>query len=188
MPTENIEKALETIKEQLDNEKKVAQILADSADEIVKAQTEKFEAFLKNLDSLTEKVDALATKLDAINVPNIEEIEKSINSKVEAAKADVDAKVEELTKAATAQAAKVETIEKSVEAIESEPVSKSVKFVEPAAEEVVAEEVPAAPTADDLINKALGEMQTCSDLERARELQKAIVRLNSGISPDLVKF
>ena len=187
MPTENIEKALETIKEQLDNEKKVAQILADSADEIVKAQTEKFEAFLKNLDTLTDKVDALAAKFDAINVPNIEEIEKSINSKVDAAKADVDAKVEELTKAATAQAEKVETIEKSVEAIENEPIAKSVKFVEPTAEEVV-EEVPATITADDLINKALGEMQTCDNLERARELQKAIVKLNSGISPDSVKF
>lgn len=185
--TENIEKALETIKEQLDNEKKVAQILADSADEIVKSQSEKFEAFHKSIDTLTEKVEALAAKLDAINVPNVEEIEKSINDKVEAAKAEVDAKVEELEKSALAQAEKVETIEKSVEAIENEPVAKSVRFVEPVEEKVEAP-VAEVPTADQLIERALDEMKKSSSPERMAELRSAIVKLNSGFNPANIKF
>lgn len=187
MSDNNIEVALTEIKEQLDNEKKVAQILADSADEIVKAQSEKFEAFNKNLDSLTEKVDALVAKLDALSVPSVEEIEKSINDKVEAAKTEIDEKVEEIKKSAAVQEEKVEAIEKSVEATLSEPVKKSVTFVQPVAEEKV-EAVAPVVTTDDLINKALAELAEVKSVERARELNKAIVQLNSGVNPAEIKF
>jgi len=187
MADNNIVTALEEIKEQLNNEKKVAQILANSADEIVKAQSEKFEAFSKNLDTLTEKVEGLVAKLDALQVPSVEEIEKSINDKVEAAKSEIDDKVEEIKKSAEAAAEKVETIEKSVDALENEPVQKSVTAIQPVEEKEVVE-APKAITTDDLISKALVELESCTDLNRARALNKAIVQLNSGVNPAHVKF
>ena len=186
MSDNNVVEMIEDLKKEIDNEKAVAQILADSADEIVKAQTEKFETLNKSFESLVEKVEALAKRFDEINIPNIEDIEKSINDKVEAAKADVDSKIEELEKST---AAKVETIEKSVETLENEPVKKSVSYVEPVeakAEEVKVEAAPVV-TAGDLISKALNELPK-ADPVRAKELSKAISQLNSGVNPANVKF
>jgi|11_taG_2_1085331.scaffolds.fasta_scaffold00581_9 dsDNA-specific endonuclease/ATPase MutS2 len=187
MADNNIEVALTEIKEQLDNEKKVAEILANSADEIVKSQTEKFEAFAKNIDGLSEKVDSLVAKLEALNIPSVEDIEKSINAKVESAKEEIDTKVEEIKKSVADQEEKVETIEKSVEANLNEPVQKSVKVLNPV-EEVKEVAVEAPVSTDDLINKALAELATVSTVERARELNKAIVQLNSGVNPASIKL
>lgn len=185
MSDNNVVEMIEDLKTEIANEKAVAQILADSADEIVKAQTEKFETLNKSFESLVEKVEALAKRFDNINIPNLEDIEKSINEKVEAAKADVDSKIEELEKSTTA---KVETIEKSVESLENEPVKKSVTYVEPV--EVSAPAVQeAAPvvTAADLISKAIAELPK-ADPVRAKELSRAISQLNSGVHPANVKF
>jgi hypothetical protein len=184
MSDNNVVEMIEGLKKEIDNEKAVAQILADSADEIVKAQTEKFETLNKSFESLVEKVEALAKRFDEINIPNIEDIEKSINDKVEAAKADVDSKIEELEKSTTA---KVETIEKSVESLENEPVKKSVSYVEPVEAKAEEVKVEAAPTVGDLISKALNELPK-ADPTRAKELSKAISQLNSGVNPANVKF
>jgi archaellum component FlaC len=181
---EKLEKMISDIQIQLDTEKKTAEIIAETADTAIKSHDAKFDAIEKGLSALLEKIENLASKVEAIKINEIvENVEKSINEKLDAAKAQLDIKVEDLAKSAQSQKEELETLQKTVEVMADEPVIKSITVtaVEPVAEVKTEEK----PTIDMLIKKASEELKTCTNNQRSNELFKAIVSLESGIIPKI---
>lgn len=172
--TNKVEEILADIKNSLDNDAKVSEEIAKNADTLISAQVAKFEEFAKTVEALSAKLDAINESIAALQIPTKEEIEKAVNDKAE----EIAKSVEE----------KTEALSKKVEELENEPMQKSATVVyedENVVEEVV--EAP-APTRQDLINKALNELQTTTDYNRKTQLFKAVSRLEAGVSLDKVTF
>lgn len=167
---QKLEEMIGEVKSQMDLEKKTAEIVAEKADALVKSNLDQIEILHKSIEALTAKVDQLNVKLEALQVPSIEEIEKSITSKLEINAKEVDTKVEE--------------IQKTVEKLADEPIRKSVVTIE---EPVVKVEVVAEPkkeTVQDLINLAMDEIKKGASEQRGHELRRAIIALDSGVNPN----
>ena len=167
---QKLEEMIGEVKSQLDLEKKTAEIVAEKADALVKSNLDQIEVLHKSIEALTQKVDQLTVKLDALQVPSIEEIEKSISTKLENNAKDVENKVEE--------------IQKTVEKLADEPIRKSAVVIE---EPVVKQEIAAEPkkeTVQDLIALALDELKKGTSEVRGHELRKAIIAIDSGVNPN----
>jgi|GEM_PF-5325202 len=185
--TNKVEEILNEIKETLQVENKVSEEIAKSADALVNAQLEKFENLSKSVDALTEKIEAISASIAALVIPTSEEIEKSINAKAEELSQTFNEKVETVEKSIDAAKEENETLKKAVETLENEPVQKSATVVVEE-ETTIAEEAPvAAPTRQELINKAVAELNTASN-DRKAQLFKAISRLEAGVELDKITF
>jgi hypothetical protein len=183
---EKLEKMIADIQSQLDTEKKTAEIIAENADTLVKSHNDKFDAIEKGLNTLLEKIEFLSSKIEGIKINEIvDSVEKSINEKLDAAKTELDDKVQSLAKSAQSHQEEIKTLQKTVEIIADEPVRKSVvSVVEPVSE--VKEEK--KTTFEDLIQKASTELRTSTNSLRQAELFKAICSLESGIIPQNIKI
>jgi hypothetical protein len=183
---DKLEKMIADIQTQLDTEKKTAEIIAENADTLVKSHDEKFDAIEKSLSALLEKIELLSSKIEGIQINEIiNNVEKSINEKLDAAKIELDDKVQSLAKSAQTQKEEIETLQKTVDIIADEPVRKSVvSVIEPVVE--VKEE--AKLTFGDLIEKASTELKKSTNPARQQELFKAICSLESGIIPQNFKI
>lgn len=170
-----VEAILTEIQASLEVDNKVSEEIAKSADSLVDAQVEKFEALSKSVDALSEKLDSIFTAIESLNIPTQEEIEKA-----------VEVKAEELTKTVEEKTEQIEELSKKVEVLENEPVQKSATVI---VEEKVEEEVIETPVAtrQELINKAVAELNT-ANFERKAQLFKAISRLEAGVDIDKVNF
>ena len=181
---EKLEKMIADIQVQLETEKKTAEIIAENADNVVKSHETKFDAIEKSLNVLLEKIELLSSKVDGLNLNEIiNDVEKSISEKVDAAKSQLDEKVEDLAKSTQAQKEELVTLQKAVEVIADEPVVKSVlaTAIEPVAENKTEDK----ETIDQLIKKASEELKNCNNNTRSQELFKAICSLESGIIPNI---
>jgi hypothetical protein len=172
--TNKVEAILTEIKESLEVEKTVSETLAKNADSLVEAQVEKFDALAKSVELLSEKLDSIHSVIAALNIPSQEEIEKAIELKAEEINKSVDAKTEE-----------IEELSKKVEELENEPVVKSATVV--VAEEITEEVVATPLNRQDMIRKAVAELNT-ADYNRKAQLFKAISRLEAGVDIDKVNF
>jgi hypothetical protein len=168
---EKLEQIIGEVKNQLDLEKKTADIIAEKADALVKSNLEQIEVLHKSISSLTEKVDQLSSQLNALTIPSITDIEKSISAKLEDNNKAIDAKVEE--------------IQKAVDTIADEPIRKSVVAIEEPVQVVVAEKT---ETIGDLFNQLTEEMKkSVGNHNRMAELRKAVIQLESGVHPQQIK-
>jgi|LakMenE18May11ns_1017448.scaffolds.fasta_scaffold9645732_1 hypothetical protein len=183
---EKLETMIKDIQSQLDTEKKTAEIIAENADAVVKSHNDKFDTIEKSLTALLEKIELLSSKIEGIKINEIvDSVEKSINEKLDAAKIELDDKVQSLAKSAQTHQEEIENLQKTVEIIADEPVRKSVvSAIEPVIE--VKEEK--KMTFDDLIQKASAELRTSTNGARQQELFKAICSLESGIIPQNFKI
>ncbi len=183
---EKLEKMISDIQTQLDTEKKTAEIIAENADTLVKSHDEKFDAIEKSLTALLNKIETLTSAVEAIKINEIvSNVEKSINEKLDAAKAQLDDQVQSLAKSTQSQKEELETLQKAVDVISDEPVRKSVvTVIEPVTE--IKEEK--KTTFEDLIQKASTELRTTTNSARQNELFKAICSLESGIIPKNFKI
>lgn len=178
---DQLEAVINDIKSQMDLEKKTADIIAEKADALVKSNLDQIEVLHKSISSLTEKVQELTNKIDALNVPKLEEIEKSVQSKLEQTTLAFDAKVEEISKSTNA---KVEDLQKTVDIIADEPVRKSVVSIE---EPVVEKTIEREETIGDLFEQLHAELKKSTTTHRMNELRSAIIKLESGCSPQQIK-
>ena len=167
---QKLEEMIGEVKSQLDLEKKTAEIVAEKADALVKSNFEQIESLHKSISSLTEKVEQLSAKLDALNVPNLADIEKSITAKLEDNNKQFDAKVEE--------------IQKTVEKVTDEPIRKSAVAIEEPVKTVAVEKT---ETIGDLFSQLHEEMKKASNNSRQSELRKAVIQLESGVHPSIIK-
>lgn len=183
---EKLEKMISDIQTQLDTEKKTAEIIAENADTLVKSHDEKFDAIEKSLTALLNKIETLTSAVEGIKINEIvSNVEKSINEKLDAAKAQLDDQVQSLAKSTQSQKEELETLQKAVDVISDEPVRKSVvTVIEPVTE--IKEEK--KTTFEDLIQKASTELRTTTNSARQNELFKAICSLESGIIPQNFKI
>lgn len=184
---ERVEEILTQIQMKLETEAKTSEIIAKSADELLTAQTEKYNDLVKavenigsTLDNLTEKLNVLATAFSSLNIPTANEIEKAIEIKAEEINKNVSEKIETIEKSIVSEN---EELAKKVEVLEKQPIVKSIIEVE----ETVTNNVVAVETPKDFINKALTEMQTTNDESKRRQLFKAITLLESGANLTQVK-
>jgi uncharacterized protein with von Willebrand factor type A (vWA) domain len=187
---EKVEALLSEIKEQLDNENKVSETIAKNADRLIEAQIEKFDVLTKNIDELSAKLAGLTELFANLNIPTQEDIEKHIEEKAEALSKSFDEKVETIEKSIDATKEENETLKKTVETLENEPVIKSTSTVEEKDEVVIEEKIEKstpAPTRGDLINKALTEIPNANATRRA-ELFKAVSQLEAGVSISDIKL
>ena len=180
---ETLEKMIADIQTQMETEKKTAEIIAENADTVIKSHDGKFDAIEKSLNALLEKIELLSSKVEGINLTEIiNNVEKSINEKVDLAKSQLDQKVEDLAKSTQSQKEELQNLQKTVETIADEPIVKSVvNAIEPNTEVKTEEK----PTIDMLIKKASAELKTCTNNQRSNELFKAICSLESGIIPNI---
>ena len=184
---DKVEALLKDIKEQLDTEASASEVIAKSADSLVAAQVEKFDLLSKAVDEISGKLATLTSAIEALNIPTKEELDAHIEAKAEEVAKSLNEKVENIEKSVEETTAKNEELKKTVEALENEPVVKSIvaEVDEPAVKVEEVKEV--LPTRGDLINKALDEIKTASP-QRAGELFKAISLLEAGASLDTIKL
>ncbi len=177
---ERVEQILTQIQQKLETEAKTSEIIAKSADDLVAAQTEKYNSLVKavenigsTLDNLTDKLNVLATAFASLNIPTATEIEKAITVKAEEINKNVNDKLETIEKNIVSEN---EELAKKVEVLEKQPIIKSVIEIE----DTVVKSVEVVETPKDFINKALNELQTTRDDNRRRNLFRAITLVESG--------
>lgn len=184
---DKVEALLKDIKEQLDNEATASEVIAKSADTLVAAQVEKFDALSKAVDEISDKLAMVVKAIEAINVPSKEEIDTQIEEKAQEIAKSLDEKVDTIEKTVEAEKAENDELKKKVEELENEPVVKAttVEIDEPIVK--TAEVKEELQTRGELIEKALTEIKT-ADRRRASELFKAISLLEAGASLDNINI
>lgn len=186
---EKVENLLNEIKEQLDTDTKVSEVVAKSADKLIEAQVEKFDTLSKAVDEMAAKLATLTEKLDNLSIPTQEDIEKHIEDKANELAKSFDEKVEAIEKSVETTKVENEELVKKVTELENEPVVKSAVEVEENPSNIVVEreEAPVVESRGDLINKALNELPTATPVRKSA-LFKAISQLEAGVPLQEIKL